>query len=69
MGNEESTPVDEAVPPTTLSARSIEAVARYIEEKDIQNIVVMVRASPENAASTRSQMLDWCRDQHFCGHS
>lgn len=69
MGNEESTPVDEAVPPTTLHARSIEAVARYIEEKDIQNIVVMVRAILENAASTRSQILDWCRYQHFCGHS
>jgi len=43
MGNESSTPVDEAVPPTTLYARNIEAVAKYIEERDIKNIVVMVR--------------------------
>lgn len=43
MGNESSTPVDEATPPSTLSARTIEGVAQYIKEKDVKNIVVMVR--------------------------
>jgi NAD-dependent histone deacetylase SIR2 len=42
MGNENSTPVDEHTPPTTLYARNIEGVARYIKEKDVKNIVVMV---------------------------
>lgn len=42
MGNESSSPVDEATPPTKLYARNIEAVARYIEERDVKKIVVMV---------------------------
>jgi NAD-dependent histone deacetylase SIR2 len=42
MGNENSSPVDEHTSPTTLYARNIEAVARYIKEKDVKNIVVMV---------------------------
>lgn len=45
MGNESSTPVDEATPPTTLYGRNIEAVAQYIKEKDVKNIVVMVGTS------------------------
>jgi len=44
MGNESSTPVDEATPPTTLYARTVEAVAEYINEKDVKRIVVMVGA-------------------------
>ncbi|KIX92990.1 uncharacterized protein Z520_11263 [Fonsecaea multimorphosa CBS 102226] len=48
MGNESSTPVDEATPPTTLYARSIEAVAQYIKEKDVKNIVVMVGSLSTN---------------------
>ena len=43
MGNENSTPVDEATPPSTLDGRTLEAVAQYIKEKDVKNIVVMVR--------------------------
>ena len=42
MGNESSTPVDESVPPTTLYARNIDAVAKYIKERDAKRIVVMV---------------------------
>lgn len=53
MGNESSTPVDEAVPPTTLHGRTIEAVAKYIEEKDVQNIVVMVRMLLDKAPPAR----------------
>jgi hypothetical protein len=42
MGNENSTPVDEATPPTTLYARNLDAVARYVKERDVKNVVVMV---------------------------
>ena len=42
MGNEESTMVKEGTPTQTLQNRSIEAVARYIKEKDVKRIVVMV---------------------------
>lgn len=41
MGNESSTPVDESVPPTTLSARTIEGVAKYIQDRDVKRIAVM----------------------------
>jgi NAD-dependent histone deacetylase SIR2 len=50
MGNESSTPVDEATRPTTLQARNIEAVARYIKEKDVKNIVVMTGAGISTSA-------------------
>ncbi|EXJ91429.1 NAD-dependent histone deacetylase SIR2 [Capronia coronata CBS 617.96] len=50
MGNESSTPVDEATPPTTLHARTIEAVAQYIKEKDVKNIVVMTGAGISTSA-------------------
>lgn len=42
MGNESSTPVDESVAPVTLYARTLEAVAEYIVDKDVRRIVVMV---------------------------
>jgi hypothetical protein len=42
MGNEPSTVVDENTPPSVLESRSIEAVAKYIKEKNVRNIVVMV---------------------------
>jgi NAD+-dependent protein deacetylase SIR2 len=41
MGNESSTPVDESIPPTTLYARNIDAVAKYIQDQDVKRIVVM----------------------------
>ncbi|EHY59873.1 Sir2 histone deacetylase Hst2 [Exophiala dermatitidis] len=50
MGNESSTPVDEATPPTRLYARTIEAVAQYIKEKDVKNIVVMTGAGISTSA-------------------
>jgi NAD-dependent histone deacetylase SIR2 len=49
MGNETSTVVDEKTSPSVLEARNIEAVAKYIKEKDVRRIVVMVchvRRSP-----------------------
>ncbi|KIW62856.1 hypothetical protein PV04_09748 [Phialophora macrospora] len=50
MGNENSTPVDEATPPTTLFGRNIEAVAQYIKEKDVKKIVVMTGAGISTSA-------------------
>lgn len=43
MGNEPSTLVDEKTPPSVLEARNIESVAKYIKEKHVRHIVVMVR--------------------------
>lgn len=43
MGNEESREVvDDSEPPQTLESRTIESVAKYITEKNIRRIVVMV---------------------------
>lgn len=42
MGNEVSTLVDENTPPTVLERRDLPSVAKYILEKDIRRIVVMV---------------------------
>lgn len=42
MGNEASTPIDDSVSPTTLKSRTLESVAKYILEKDIRKIVVLV---------------------------
>jgi NAD-dependent histone deacetylase SIR2 len=42
MGNESSALMDESMPPETLESRSIESVAKYIQEKSIRRIVVMV---------------------------
>lgn len=46
MGNESSTLVDEKTPPSVLEARNMDAVAKYIQEKHVRRIVVMVRAQP-----------------------
>ena len=58
MGNESSTPVDEATPPTTLRTRNIEAVAQYIKDKDVKKIVVMVRGSRIVPSSLNLTMAD-----------
>ena len=42
MGQESSTPIDEHVPPETLDARTVEAVAKFINDGRAQKIVVMV---------------------------
>ena len=43
MGNESSTPVAEDIPPVTLKARTLDAVADYIRDNNVKRIVVMVR--------------------------
>lgn len=42
MGNEASTPVDESTPPRVLERRDVESLAKYILERDVRSIVVMV---------------------------
>ena len=50
MGNESSTPVDESVPPITLSARTIDAVADYVKKNNVRNVVVMTGAGISTSA-------------------
>lgn len=42
MGNESSTLVDENTSPSVLEARNIDAVAKYVKEKKVRRVVVMV---------------------------
>jgi NAD-dependent histone deacetylase SIR2 len=42
MGNEESSMVDDSTRPSVLEGRNMEAVAKYIKERNVQRIVVMV---------------------------
>ena len=46
MGNESSTQVDESASPTTLEARNIEAVAKYVKQHNVKKVVVMVHVDP-----------------------
>ncbi|MCJ1281809.1 Sir2 histone deacetylase Hst2 [Xylographa opegraphella] len=50
MGQESSTLVDEHTPPQTLDARSVEAVARFIIDAQVQKIVVMTGAGISTSA-------------------
>lgn len=50
MGNESSTPIDESVPPVTLKARTIEAVAEYMRQKNFKRVVVMTGAGISTSA-------------------
>lgn len=50
MGNEESTPIDESVPPVRLSSRTIDAVADYIKSGAADKIVVMTGAGISTSA-------------------
>jgi len=43
MGNEPSTLVDEKTHPSVLEARTVDALAKYVHEKRVRKIVVMVR--------------------------
>jgi NAD-dependent histone deacetylase SIR2 len=43
MGNEESRVIDPDTPPQTLKARTVEALAQYINNGRAKQIVVMVR--------------------------
>lgn len=71
MGNESSTVVEDHVPPQTLEGRTIEAVAKYIHEKDVQRIVVMVRVAPSEQLACPELTLDsdWRRYKYFGRHT
>ncbi|PLB35543.1 SIR2 family NAD-dependent protein deacylase, partial [Aspergillus candidus] len=50
MGNESSTMVDAKTPPTVLEARTVEALAKYVKEKGVRRVVVMVGAGISTSA-------------------
>ncbi|RDW74712.1 SIR2 family NAD-dependent protein deacylase [Aspergillus mulundensis] len=50
MGNESSTIVDEKTPPSVLEARTVDAVAKYVREKPVRQVVVMVGAGISTSA-------------------
>ncbi|KAK0263838.1 Sir2 histone deacetylase Hst2 [Friedmanniomyces endolithicus] len=50
MGNEESSPIDESVPPQTLSSRTLEGLAEYIKSGKASKIVVMTGAGISTSA-------------------
>jgi NAD-dependent histone deacetylase SIR2 len=50
MGNEESTPIAESTPPATLTERSLEALAAYIQSGRVKNVVVMTGAGISTSA-------------------
>ncbi|KAH8170060.1 sir2 family protein [Sarocladium implicatum] len=50
MGQEESTLLDPSVPPRNLSARTIDAVAEYIQSGKVKRIVVLTGAGISTAA-------------------
>jgi hypothetical protein len=52
MGQEESSLLDPSVPPRTLSARSIDAVAEYIKSGKAKRIVVLTGAGISTAAGS-----------------
>lgn len=45
MGQEQSFPIDESIPPQTLTDRSLASIANYIRNGQAQKIVVMVKCS------------------------
>ncbi|KAI2901577.1 hypothetical protein CBS76997_446 [Aspergillus niger] len=50
MGNESSTLIDEKTPPSVLEARTIEAIAKYVKQKPVKRVVVMVGAGISTSA-------------------
>ncbi|KAJ5291180.1 NAD-dependent protein deacetylase hst2-1 [Penicillium angulare] len=50
MGNEESTLVDESIRPSVLETRNIDAVAKYIKDYKVRNVVLMVGAGISTSA-------------------
>jgi NAD-dependent histone deacetylase SIR2 len=43
MGQEESVPINEDVPPQTLTSRTLDGVALYLKSGRARKVVVMVR--------------------------
>ena len=50
MGNEESSPIDEAIPPKTLVSRTLEGLAEYIKSGQVEKICVMTGAGISTSA-------------------
>ncbi|SMR54725.1 unnamed protein product [Zymoseptoria tritici ST99CH_1E4] len=50
MGNEGSSPIDESIPPSTLSGRTIDALASYIRSGQCKKVVVMTGAGISTSA-------------------
>ncbi|SMR56526.1 unnamed protein product [Zymoseptoria tritici ST99CH_3D1] len=50
MGNESSSPLDESIPPSTLSGRTIDALASYIKSGQCKKVVVMTGAGISTSA-------------------
>lgn len=50
MGNEESSPIDEAIPPKTLMSRNLEGLAEYIKSGQVEKICVMTGAGISTSA-------------------
>ncbi|SMQ52072.1 unnamed protein product [Zymoseptoria tritici ST99CH_3D7] len=50
MGNEGSSPIDESIPPSTLSGRTIDALASYIKSGHCKKVVVMTGAGISTSA-------------------
>lgn len=57
MGNEVSTPVDENTPPRVLERRDVESLAKYILERDVRRIVVMVGLPHSLSEMIRSRVV------------
>ena len=50
MGNEESSPIDEAIPSKTLSGRTVESLAEYIKSGQVKKVCVMTGAGISTSA-------------------
>ena len=50
MGQEESSPVDESVPPTVLTSRNLSGIAEYIRAGKARSVTVMVGAGISTSA-------------------
>lgn len=50
MGQDNSSPIDESVPPQTLAGRTVEALAEYITSGKVKNVVVMTGAGISTSA-------------------
>lgn len=63
MGNEESSMVDDSTRPSVLDARNIDAVAKYIKQRNVKRIVVMVGYTSQR--TTRKKLTGsyrWARE-------
>jgi NAD+-dependent protein deacetylase SIR2 len=52
MGQEESTLIDDSVPPHTLSARTLDAVAEHIQSGKAKKITVLTGAGISTSAGS-----------------